>query len=406
MLAGADRPRLSVCSSSAVHLDAAGRSDSARTFAAMNTKNSKTIRRSALVAASAAGLALTLAACSDSGTDAATTDAATTAAGSGVAGAIKASGSSAQKNAMAEWVNAFQTANPEVTIDYQANGSGAGIQDFINGQTSFAGSDSALKPEEQTGADKICTGGRAVNIPMVGGAIAVAYNLPGVETLVLTPEVVAKIFNNSITKWNDPAIAELNSGVELPAATIAQFHRSDESGTTANFTSYLAATAPDVWTYEAGKAWTAPGGQGSKGSDGVASSLNSTPNSIGYVELSFVEPGGAVKAAQIDNGGGAIEATSENAAKTIEAAKVVGAGNDLALELDPQIKDAGAYPIVLVTYEITCDQGLPAEQAKIVKEFLTYTASAAGQGILSEIGYVPITGKLLTKVNSVVSSIG
>ena len=140
---------------------------------------------------------------------------------------------------MAEWVNAFQTKNADVTIDYQANGSGAGIQDFINNQTSFAGSDSALKPEEQTGADARCTGGKAINIPMVGGAIAVAYNVEGVDTLTLTPEVIAGIFNSTITKWNDPKIADLNSGVTLPDAPIAQFHRSDESGTTANFTKYL-----------------------------------------------------------------------------------------------------------------------------------------------------------------------
>ncbi|MGV1003313.1 MAG: phosphate ABC transporter substrate-binding protein PstS [Candidatus Nanopelagicales bacterium] len=370
----------------------------------MNTRNRINIRRSALAAASAATLALTLASCSDSGSDSGS-EATAPAGGSSLAGAIKASGSSAQKNAIAEWINAFQTANPNVTIDYQANGSGAGIQDFINGQTSFAGSDSALKADEQVGADKLCTGGKAVNIPMVGGAIAVAYHLDGVDSLVLNPDVIAKIFNNSITKWNDAAIAELNPGVTLPDATIAQFHRSDESGTTANFTSYLSATAPDVWTYEAGKAWTAPGGQGSKGSDGVASSLDSTRNSIGYVELSFVTEGGAVKAAKVDNGGGAVEATSANAAKTIEAAKVIGTDNDLALQLDPKIATAGAYPIVLVTYEITCDKGLPAEQAKIVKEFLTYTASASGQGILEGIGYVPITGELLTKVNTVVTAI-
>ncbi len=353
-------------------------------------------------AAVSAALALTLAGCSDSGS---TSDTGASGAGtSGISGAIKASGSSAQKNAMAEWVNAFQTKNPDVTIDYQANGSGAGIQDFINNQTSFAGSDSALKPEEQTGADARCTGGKAINIPMVGGAIAVAYNVEGVDKLTLTPEVIAGIFNSTITKWNDPKIADLNSGVTLPDAPIAQFHRSDESGTTANFTNYLSATAPDIWTYEVGKAWTAPGGQGSKGSDGVASSLTSTPNSVGYVELSFVD-GTSLKAAQVDNGGGAVEATSANAAKSIEAATVTGEGTDLALKLDPTIKTAGAYPIVLVTYEITCSKGLPADQLAVVKPFLQYTASTEGQGILEGIGYVPITGDLLTKVQASVESL-
>ncbi len=352
-------------------------------------------------AAISAALALTLAGCSDSGT---TDTGASGDAGSGLSGSIKASGSSAQKNAMAEWINAFQTKNEGVTIDYQANGSGAGIQDFINNQTAFGGSDAAISGEDKTAADARCTGGETINIPMVGGAIALAYNVEGVDSLTLTPEVIAGIFDSSITKWNDPKIADINAGVTLPDAPIAQFHRSDESGTTANFTAYLAATAPDEWTFEVGKAWTAPGGQGSKGSDGVASSLTSTPNSIGYVELSFVLDGD-LKAAMVDNGGGAVEATSANAATAISSAAIVGQGNDLALELDPTISDAGAYPIVLVTYEITCSTGLPAADLAIVKPFLQYTASTEGQGILEGIGYVPITGELLAKVQASVEAL-
>jgi phosphate transport system substrate-binding protein len=354
-------------------------------------------------AAVAAALALTLAGCSDA--DQADTGA-TGGAGGGtaVSGSIKASGSSAQKNAMAEWVNAFQSANPEVTIDYQANGSGAGIQDFTNNQTAFAGSDAVMKDEEQAAADARCASGPAIHIPLVGGAIAIAYNVDGVDSLTLTPEVIAGIFDSSITKWNDPKIAELNQGVALPDAPIAQFHRSDESGTTQNFNSYLAATVPDAWTYEVGKAWTAPGGQGSKGSDGVASSLTSTKNSIGYVELSFVLDGD-LKAAKVDNGGGAVEATSANAANAIAAATVTGSGNDLGLELDPTIAEANAYPIVLVTYQITCETGLPAEQLDVVQPFLQYASSTEGQGILEEIGYVPITGDLLTKVQSSVEAL-
>ena len=127
-----------------------------------------------------------------------------------------------------------------------------------------------------------CEGNDALNIPMVGGAIAVAYNLEGVENLVLSPEAIAGIFASEITSWNDPAIAATNSGVSLPDATIAQFHRSDSSGTTANFSAYLATVAPDIWAYDTGKEWTAPGGQGAKGSDQVTASVEQTPNSIGY----------------------------------------------------------------------------------------------------------------------------
>ena len=325
-------------------------------------------------------------------------------AGSGLTGSLKASGSSAQKNAMQEWINAFQTTNSGVTIDYQANGSGAGIQDFNNSQTSFAGSDSALKPEEATAASTRCAGGTAINIPMVGGAIALAFNVAGVDSLTLNPKTAAGIFCGAITKWNDPAIAALNAGVTLPAATIAQFHRSDSSGTTDNFTKWLLATAPDAFAFAGGKDWVAPGGQGAKGSDGVAAGVSSTPNSIGYMELSFVMSKG-LKAASIDNGGGAVEATSDNAAKTIAAATVKGTGNDLALNIDRKIADGSAYPVVLVTYEITCETGLAAADSALVKAFLTYTASDAAQGALAASGYVPITGDLLTKVRAAIAAI-
>ena len=331
--------------------------------------------------------------------------AAPSASGSAVAaGALKASGSSAQKNAIQEWINAFQSANAGVTIDYQANGSGAGIQDFTNKQTAFAGSDSALKPEEVTAAVARCNGGNAINIPMVGGAIAVAFNVDGVDKLTLDPKTVGGIFGGTITKWNDPAIAALNAGVMLPDATIAQFHRSDSSGTTDNFTKWILATAPDAFAFEGGKDWVAPGGQGAKGNDGVSASVKGTANSIGYMELSFVQSQG-LKAASIDNGGGAVEATSENAAKTIAAATIKGTGNDLALDIDRTIADGSSYPVVLVTYEITCETGLAAEEAKLVKDFLTYTSSDEAQSTLTSIGYVPITGDLLTKVRAAVAAI-
>ncbi len=354
--------------------------------------------RSLSIAAATAALSLALAGCSSSDTDTAASG------GTGIAGSIKASGSSAQKNAMIEWVNAFQTANPDVTIDYQPTGSGAGVQDFINDQTAFGGSDAAIAGDDKTAADARCEGGQAINLPMVGGAIAIAYNLDGVDSLTLTPEVIAGIFNNKITKWNDPKITALNDGVALPDATIAQFHRSDDSGTTANFADYLSQTAPDDWPYEVGKTWPAPGGQGSKGSDGVASSVGMTPNSIGYMELSFTEDAG-LSSALIDNGGGAVPATFDTAAATIEAATIVGSDGDLSLELDYTVADSSEYPIVLVTYEITCSAGLPEADLAIVKPFLQYTASDEGQALLSEIGYVPIVGDLLTKVRDAVDAL-
>jgi phosphate transport system substrate-binding protein len=357
-----------------------------------------TISRTARLAALAVAGVLALAACgSDGGSSASPTGDANC-----VSGSLKASGSSAQKNAMAEWINGYQSGCADATIDYQANGSGAGIQDFINKQTAFAGSDSALKDDDKTAADARCASGPAIDIPMVGGAIVAAYNVSGVDKLILSSDVLAGIFGNSITKWNDPKITAINPGVTLPDATIAQFHRSDSSGTTDNFTKFIATTS-SAWTFGNAKEWTAPGGQGAKGSDGIAAAVKSTPNSIGYVELSFAQDA-KLSTAWVDNGSGtAVEATSENAAKTIAAATVTGTGNDLALSID--YKSAAGYPAVLVTYEITCEKGLDPALVDLTKSFLTYTASDAGQSALTDLGYVPITGDLLTKVRTAVSSI-
>lgn len=319
-------------------------------------------------------------------------------------GSIKASGSTAQKNAMTEWINAYQSACSGATIDYQGNGSGAGVQDFINAQTAFAGSDSAVKDADLTAASKRCASGPAINMPMVGGAITAAYNVDGVDKLTLTPKLLADIFSSKITKWNDPAIAAANSGVTLPDATIVQFHRSDSSGTTDNFTQYLVATAPDEWKYTPGKDWTAPGGQGSKGNDGVAASVKSTKNAIGYIELSFAQDQ-QLNTASIDNGGGAVAPSAETGSAALALATVTGSGNNLPLKIDYATKDPAAYPLVLVTYEITCEKGLASDLMPLTKSFLTYTASDSAQSKLADTGYVPIPAELLTKVNTAVGSL-
>ncbi|HET7763420.1 MAG TPA: phosphate ABC transporter substrate-binding protein PstS, partial [Phycicoccus sp.] len=168
-------------------------------------------------------------------------------------GTLNGEGSSAQKNAIEEAAASFGDACPGATVNYNPTGSGTGIKQFIAGQVDFAGSDSALKTEAKDGvvetdaAAQTC-GSPAWNIPMVTGPIAIAYNVKGVDSLTLTPAVAAAIFDGKITKWNDPKIAAVNSGVNLPATDIKVFFRSDESGTTENFTKYLAAAAPKVWT--------------------------------------------------------------------------------------------------------------------------------------------------------------
>ncbi|GAA3712396.1 phosphate ABC transporter substrate-binding protein PstS [Nonomuraea antimicrobica] len=356
--------------------------------------------------------ALSLAACgTDNNAGSGTTSSASSSApaagnDNAVSGMINAAGSSAQANAITEWTKNFTATNPGVTLNYQPSGSGAGVQAFIQGTVSFAGSDSALKEDEPAQADARCKTGKAINIPMVTGPVAVVYNLPGTEGLQLSPKTLAGIFNSKITKWDDAAIKADNPSATLPSTPIVAVHRSDESGTSDNFTKFLKATAEADWPYEPAKAWPAEAkGQGAKGSDQIAASVKDSEGAISYVELSYAE-NSALQKAKVSNGAGEfVELTPESAAKTVETAEVKGTGNDLALSIDYATKTPGAYPIVLVTYEITCEKGLPAEESKVVKSFLTYTASDEGQAALKELGYAPLSGELLTKVRTAVEAI-
>ncbi len=321
-------------------------------------------------------------------------------------GSLTAQGSTAQKNAMAEWIKAYQQKCSGSTINYQGTGSGAGIQAFISGTADFAGSDSALKPEEQPRADARCKTGKAINVPMVTGPIAVVFNVQGVDSLQLKPATVGRIFAGKIKKWNDAAIKADNPDATLPATTIQPVHRSDSSGTTDNFTKYLAATASSDWTFGNAKEWKAPGGVAGKGSDGVSSTVQKTDGAIAYVEWSFAEVGG-LKMAKLQNGAGEYtELTADAAGKAVAAATIEGTGNDLKLKIDYTTTEAGAYPLVLVTYEVVCEKGTPAEKLGLLTSFLTYTASTEGQSKLTELGYAPLPDQVRGKVETAVKALG
>ncbi|WP_399087378.1 phosphate ABC transporter substrate-binding protein PstS [Streptomyces sp. BBFR2] len=320
-------------------------------------------------------------------------------------GKLRASGSSAQKNAMDVWVQNYAGACKDTEINYQPTGSGAGITTFLQGQTAFAGSDSALKPEEVAKSEKICKGGKAINLPMVGGPIAVGYNVPGVDNLVLDAPTLAKIFDSEITNWNDAAIKKLNPGAKLPDLKIQAFHRSDDSGTTDNFTKYLKGAAPDAWKHEPAKTWDGKGGQAASGSAGVSSQVKQTNGAISYFELSYATAG-KIPTVKIATGAKApVEATVDNASTAIAEAKQVGKGDDLALELNYATKAEGAYPITLVTYEIACDKGNKAETLPATKSFLTYIASEDGQNALKELGYAPLPTEIAGKVRKTVAAL-
>ena len=320
-------------------------------------------------------------------------------------GSIKAAGSSAQKNAVDEWVKAYQTACSGATINYSPAGSGAGVASFISAQVDFAGSDSVLKDAEATKAAARCATGQAINLPMVVGPIAVAYKLEGVKDLILDATTIANIFAGKTATWDDAAIKALNPGVTLPSTKIQAFHRADESGTTDNFQKYLTAAAPKAWTSGAGKKFTGAGGQSASKSDGVTQAVKSTEGAVTYIEQSYAENAGLGIAKLSTGAATPVALTEGSAAKAVEAATIAGTGNDLKLKLDYATKAEGAYPLILVTYEIACETGTPAAALPLVKSFLTYTASPQGQAILTGLGYAPLPEMIRTKVATAVEAI-
>ncbi|MEU4119028.1 phosphate ABC transporter substrate-binding protein PstS [Kitasatospora sp. NPDC028055] len=323
----------------------------------------------------------------------------------GKAGTLLGAGSTAQAPAIDVWKTNFGAACSGTTINYSGGGSGAGVQQFTQGKVAFAGTDFALKPADVDASKAVCTGGKAIDLPMVAGLVSLVYNIEGVDNLVLDGPTAAKIFDSQITKWNDPAIVALNPSAKLPDAEIQSFHRSDDSGTTFNLTSYFAKTGGGAWTAEPSKAWKGKLGQSANGSAGVAAQIKQVKNSIGYAELSYAQTNN-LKSAQIATGAAKpVEATAANAALTIASSTVTGTDGDLALALDYGTKADNAYPIVLVTYEIACDKGNKAETLDTLKSFLNYTISDAAQKSIGDKGYVPMPAAIGDKVKAAVGTL-
>jgi phosphate transport system substrate-binding protein len=322
----------------------------------------------------------------------------------GGSGTLNGEGSTAQANAISTWVSTYQAACSGVTINYNGTGSGAGIKQFSANQVDWAGSDSALKPEELGPAKARCGGNDVYDIPMAVGPIAVAYNLSGIDGLVLDGPTLAKIFTGKITKWDDDAIKALNSGITLPSKDIKVFFRSDESGTTENFEKYLAAAGDGNFTAAPAKAFGGGVGEGQAKSAGVQQAVKATDGGIAYIEYSYAKDAN-LGVAKVKTGGDPVELTPENAGKALAAATIVGTGNDLSLKLDYTTTASGAYPIVLVTYEIVCAKGLDATKTGILKSFLSYLSSSAGQSAISSIGYGSLPPDLVTKITATIAAI-
>jgi phosphate transport system substrate-binding protein len=319
---------------------------------------------------------------------------------------LKASGSTAQQNAMTRFVKAFEQACTGQSLNYTPNGSGAGISEFIGSQTDFGGSDSPLSQDEYTKAGQRC-GSPVWNLPVVFGPIAIAYNVNGVTSLNLDGPNAARIFNGGITSWDDPAIQALNPGVTLPREPIRVVFRSDDSGTTDNFQRYLDTASNGVWGKGAGKKFNGGVGEGAKGNDGAAAAAKATEGSITYNEWSFAQAQHLNMASVITSAGSdPVTISAESVGKTISAAWFVKQGNDLALDTISFYRpnQPNSYPIVLATYEIVCSKYPDSQVGAAVKAFLQSTIGA-GQNGLADNGYIPIPQEFKSRLSTAVDAI-
>ncbi|KYJ97563.1 MULTISPECIES: phosphate ABC transporter substrate-binding protein PstS [Microbacterium] len=323
-----------------------------------------------------------------------------------LSGTIDATGASSQTAAQEAWVAAFQTANPDVTVNYEPTGSGTGRENFLEGGSNFIGSDRAFNDEEiAAGGFGACTTDDIVEVPLYISPVAVAFNLEGIDTLNLDAATIAGIFAGTITNWNDEAIAALNDGVELPDLAISPVHRSDPSGTQETFAKYLSATAPDVWTYEVSDEWPIQGGEAAQGTSGVKQALTAGNGAIGFLDASQADGLGQVA---VGVGEDFVSYSAEAAAKLVEGSPLAeGRGEgDLVFDVDPAAAADGAYPIALVSYLIGCEQYEDSNVAELVKEYFTYIASAEGQDAAAEnAGSAPISDGLREQVQAAIDLI-
>jgi len=338
-------------------------------------------------------------------------DEAAEAPGAELSGTLIGAGASSQAAGMQGWQVGFQALNPDVTVEYDPIGSGGGRERFLEGATSFAGSDAALKDDEFEASIERCPGEQgAINLPHYISPIALPYNLPSIgdAQLNLTPELIAGIFANTITNWNDPALAEVNPDIEFPDLAINPVHRSDDSGTTENFTDYMAQTAPDVWTFGAIEPWDIDGpggGEGGQGTTGVVAAVAVGEGSIGYADASQI---GDLPAAAVGVAGEFVPFSAEAAGRIVDSSTRLDGRNefDFAIEVNRNPDSADTYPIALVSYHIVCLEYDNQEELDLVKAFMTYIGSEAGQAASgASAGSAPISAEVREEILVSISAI-
>jgi phosphate transport system substrate-binding protein len=346
------------------------------------------LSRRAATAAAAVGILLAAAACSSSGSSSSTGG---TSSGSST---INGAGSTFAAPMYQQWAGQYN-ASHGVQINYQAIGSGGGISEFTQGVVNFGATDAPMTPTEQASAQG-GQGSVVLHIPMIIGAIAIIYNEPSVTNLKLDGPALAGIYLGKITKWNDPAIKALNPGVKLPSDPIQPVQRSDSSGTSYAYTSYLAAISP-AWANQVGAsklpAW--PTGTGATGSSGVAAAVQQTTGAIGYVEYGYATQG-KIPFASLKNASGQFVAPSTASTNAASAAATYPTTlTQLTFSLDNS-SASGAYPLVTPTYILVAQKQKDAAAGASLKAWLEWDLASAQQAEVTQLGYAPLPANLVS----------
>jgi phosphate transport system substrate-binding protein len=319
-----------------------------------------------------------------------------------VGGAISGAGATFPQPVYMEWAKRFK-ARTGTTVSYDPIGSGGGIAQFVAKTVDFGASDAPMTPAEVRAAEKK---GVPVHVPTVFGAVTVAYNVPGVDKgLRLDGAAVADIFLGRIKRWNDPMIRALNPGRRLPHLAIRVFHRSDESGTTKVFTTFLASSSP-LWARGIGsdKSVRWPVGTGAQRNAGVAAAVKATAGGVGYVEQAYALRNGLTGAAVKNRAGRYVAPTLES---TIAAGRGLAIPSDLRFSAVGRSTDPGAYPIAtatfLLVYRDMCKAGVPSDRAQKVVNWLHYALNA-GQTVAPELQYGPLPNEVLVPARRAVAA--
>lgn len=324
-------------------------------------------------------------------------------------GSLAGSGASSMQNAQTAWTESFMglvgAEGGDIQVTYDATGSGTGREQFLASEVKFAGTDSPLDEEELAASTEVCNGEQAFNLPVYISPIAVVYNLEGVDELNLTPQVIGEIFAGTITKWNDPKIVEHNPDATLPDQDIVPVHRSDDSGTTENFTEYLSENAPEAWTHGPIETWPIDGGQSGDGTSGLISTVEGGNGTIGYADASQA---GNLGIAKIQVGEQFVEYSADAAAKAVDVSpRAEGrAENDIVVELDRTTTEEGVYPIVLISYLALCGSYADSAEGNAVKAYASYVVSEQGQQTGAEsAGSAPLSSELSSEAQAAIDGI-